>query len=87
MAAPTMSFFKEAREIIRNQPASTRIDILRLRVDELQEAYDLFVIRATSASLAQMVGRWARVQTAIDAINGAEPTPPSAGKMSLPIAA
>ena len=83
----TMSFFKEAREILRSQPAGARVDILRERIDELQEAYDLFVVERTSASLTRMLGRWARVQVAIDAITGSEPTPPSAGKMELPLAA
>jgi hypothetical protein len=82
-----LSFFKEAREIIRSQPAGVRVDLLRERVDELQEAFDLFTIERTAISLANMVSRWTRVQVAIDAITGVEPTPPSAGKMELPLAA
>lgn len=87
MSARKMNFFKEAREIIRTQPPSVKVNILRERVDECQEAYDLFVVEKTSESLARLSGRWARVKIAIDAITGAEPTPPSAGKKELPIAA
>jgi hypothetical protein len=82
-----VNVFKEAREIIRTQPASAKIDILRERTDELREAYDLFVAEKTTTSLTLLTARWVRVKLAIDAITGAEPTPPSAGKKELPLAA
>ena len=82
-----MSFFKEAREIIRSQPAGARVDLLRERISELQEAFDLFTIERSTESMARMLAHWTRAQVAIDAITAVEPTPPAGGKMDVPLAA
>lgn len=79
-----INVFKEARAIAQACYDKTRRDLLRARIDEAKEAFDLFTLHPTREAMADMVARWSRMLLAIDAVSpiGTDPTPQ--GRMPAP---
>lgn len=79
-----MNVFKEAREILRTSPDAERNAVLRAAVDTCKEAFDLFVIDATTTKMQELVGAWTRLVIAIDGMGplGGDATP--AGRVPVP---
>jgi hypothetical protein len=82
---PRGSLFKEARAIAAACKDQARRDILRERVNEAQEAADLFHLTACQDDMERLVGAWTRMLLAMGAIGpcGDEPTG-QGGKVALP---
>lgn len=71
-----MSLLKEARELLRAIPPSTKKEILRAATDRFAEANDLFKTSCTRSALRDLIGSATVLCVAISAITTPTDNPP-----------
>lgn len=76
--------FKEARLIAAHCTSKERRDILRARIDECKEHYDIFCISPTRNGMLELVALWTRLLRAMDAVGPIGTPDPPAGRLKPP---
>lgn len=79
-----MNVFKEAREILRTSPDAERNAVLRSAVDACKEAFDLFVVDATTARMQELVARWTKLVIALNGMGPLGGDNSVGGRVSVP---
>jgi hypothetical protein len=76
--------FKEGRLIARHCVSAERRDILRARIDECKQDYDVFAIAPTRNGMLGLVASWTRMLMAMDAIGPIGTPDDPAGRLDKP---
>lgn len=76
--------FKEARLIARHCVSLERRDILRARIDDCKEHYDIFCLSPTRNGMLELTASWTRMLLAIDAVGPIGTPDPPAGRLPAP---
>lgn len=78
-----ISLIKEAREIVRTQPPSKKVEHLRSWADALDEAWREVTLSPSRGNIVRMCQCSTKVICAINAITASTPLPPLAGGIRL----